>query len=359
MRICAQCQSTVNWSKDYCPLCSAPLAPEEQKTGQPAVNDAPPLNAFADGNQPSEQRQEQIDQPMELKAQIPTQNFNHNETPPPMEKGQQPAPKLTVGSVLKQTYATLRSNPAVFFGLAFINVLTMILGDIAKDLLGATLANIIYFFSLPIGILTNGAFIYATVRAIRGNTATIGKSLSHSISRILTMLFASFLVFLMSFLILLPFGLAFWAAIVNRMIGLRQGFLLLAIITLIASVAMIIITSALASACFVEGLGAIKSIKRSVELTKNNRIKILGIFSTAMIITVVIFGVIGFFGGVIVGFISAMLSLDGRFMLSLLFKYPTMLVTVAFFSVMFPVIYCKLREIKEGTAIESLAKVFD
>ena len=365
MRICAQCQSTVNWSKDYCPLCSAPLAPEEQKTGQPAVNAAPPLNAFADGNQPSEQRQEQMDQPMELKAQIPipTQSFNHNETPPPIEKGQQPTPKLTVGFVLKQTYATLRSNPAVFFGLGLISTVSITLANIIKETLGENPAGIFFIISLLLMMLTNAAFTYATVQTLRGNPVTFGASLSRGMSKFFTLLFASFLILLIFLGVLILSGLiAFLCAFVSKAIigtvpmvrSLSLIPLLIAIISLILFIVLFISMIFLAPACVVEGLGAVQSIKRSAALTQNYRLKIFGI----LMATMAIFGTIGGIMGLIGGMLDAMLFSYAK-VIGIPLESLTFLLSSTFSSIMFPIIYCKVREIKEGTAIESLAKVFD
>ena len=365
MRICAQCQSTVNWSKDYCPLCSAPLAPEEHKTGQPAVNAAPPLNAFADGNQPSEQRQEQIDQPMELKAQIPipTQSFNHNETPPPIEKGQQPTPKLTVGFVLKQTYATLRSNPAVFFGLGLISTVSITLANIIKETLGENPAGIFFIISLLLMMLTNAAFTYATVQTLRGNPVTFRTSLSRGMSKFFTLLFAGFLILLIFLGVLILSGLiALLCAFVSKLIigtvplgrSLSLFPLLTAIISLILFIVLFISMIFLAPACVVEGLGAVQSIKRSAALTQNYRLKIFGI----LMATMAIFGTIGAIMGLIGGMLDAMLFSYAK-VIRIPLESLTFLLSSTFSSIMFPIIYCKVREIKEGTAIESLAKVFD
>ena len=365
MRICAQCQSTVNWSKDYCPLCSTPLAPEGQKTEQPAVNAAPPLNAFAENTQPSEPQKEQMDQPMELKAQIPipTQSFNHNETPPPIEKGQQPAPKLTVGSVLKQTYATLRSNPAVFFGLGLIGTVSVTLANIIKGTLGENPAGIFFIISLLLMMLANAAFTYATVQTLRGNPVTFGASLSRGASHFFTLLFASFLILLIFLGTLIVSGLIAWlCAFVSKAIigavpmvrSLSLIPLLTAIIVLILFTVLFISMIFLAPACVVERLGAVQSIKRSAALTQNYRLKIFGI----LMATMAIFGTIGAIMGLIGGMLDAMLFSYAK-VIRIPLESLTFLLSSTFSSIMFPIIYCKVREIKEGTAIESLASVFD
>lgn len=365
MRICAQCQSTVNWSKNYCPLCSAPMAQEEQKTEQSAVNAAPPLNTFAENNQPSEPQKEQMDQPMELKAQIPipTQSFNHNETPPPIEKGQQPAPKLTVGSVLKQTYATLRSNPAVFFGLGLINTIFLTIANIVKEIFGTTPAGIFFFISLLLMILTNAAFVYASVQTLRGSTVTFGASLSRGASHFFTLLFASVLIFLMLSGVFILGGLIAWLcafiskAIIGGIPTIRSLSLipiLIAVISLILFIVLFMSMTLLPAACVVEGLGALQSIKRSAALTQNYRLKIFGIFMAGMTISAIIGAIMGFIGGML----DAMLFSYAR-VFRIPFESLTILISTTFSSVMFPITYCKLREIKEGTAIETLAKVFD
>ena len=365
MRICAQCQSTVNWSKNYCPLCSAPMAQEEQKTEQPAVNAAPPLNTFAENNQPSEPQKEQMDQPMELKAQIPipTQRFNHNETPPPIEKGQQPAPKLTVGSVLKQTYATLRRNPAVFFGLGLINAIFFTLGSIIKETVGTNAAGPVFLVSLVVMMLINAAFTYASVQTLRGNPVTFGASLSRGASHFFTLLFAGFLIILISIAILILSGLIAWfCTFISKLIigtvplgrSLSLFPLLSAVISLILFLVLFISITLLAPACVVEGLGAVQSIKRSAALTQNYRLKIFGIFMATM----AIFGTIGFIIGFIGGILDSILFTHAK-VAAIASESLSFLISSTFSAVMFPVIYCKLREIKEGTAIESLAKVFD
>ena len=326
MRICAQCQSAVTWSKDYCPLCSAPVAPEEQK----------------------------MEQPMELKAQIQTQNLNHSATPPP---------KLTVGSVLKQTCATLRRNPAVFFGLGLISTVSVTLTNIIKETLGENPAGIFLILSLILMMLTNAAFAYAAVQTLRGNTVTFGESLSRGASKFLTLIFASFLLLLICLVTLILSGLIAWVCtFVSKLIigtvPLGRSFslfpLLTAIISFILFIVLFISMILLAPACVVEGLGAVQSIKRSAALTQNYRLKIFGIFMVATLIFGTIGGILGFIGGILDAMLFSYAKIIGIPLESL-----TFLLSTTFSGVMFPIIYCKVREIKEGTAIESLARVFD
>lgn len=74
--------------------------------------------------------------------------------------------------------------------------------------------------------------------------------------------------------------------------------------------------------------------------------------------TMAIFGTIGGIMGLIGGMLDAMLFSYAK-VIGIPLESLTFLLSSTFSSIMFPIIYCKVREIKEGTAIESLAKVFD
>ena len=183
MRTCAQCHSTVSWSKDYCPLCSAPMAPEEQKTEQPEESPAPPSpwNAFVDSNQSDGQNKEPIQ--------------------PTIPEGQTSASEFTVGSILSRTYTTLFRNPSVFLGIYLIPFIPNVISlyylptDFrsfeVKSALAFGLSSLV---SMILSMLVQGALPYAVYQALRGNTATMSKSLSYCIPKLGTLFLVSSLV---------------------------------------------------------------------------------------------------------------------------------------------------------------------
>lgn len=322
------------------------MAPEEQKTEQPAVNAAPPQNAFANGNQPSEQQKEQMDHPVEIKMQIPTQNFNHSETP---------QPELTVGSILSRLFTVLARNFLLFSGLALIAQAPLFFFFVYTNRFSLPLrtggmfgigGESLFFLSILLiaqGLLVlalQGATAYVTYQTLCGKAATIGKSLSHCIPKVGSIALISFLVFLgvafAGLVAILP------AIVLARLFGI--GALLLVLIPIAYCACM---WSVSVPACVTENLGAGESMKRSSALTQNYKVKIFLSYLVALtvcLILIVIFKLLLLMGGVKSDLVDRLIT---DFFVSL------------FINVTTAVIYYRLREVKEGTAIDALTNVFD
>ena len=312
MRTCAQCHSTVSWSKDYCPLCSAPMAPEEQKTEQPEESPAPPSpwNAFVDSNQSDGQNKEPIQ--------------------PTIPEGQTSASEFTVGSILSRTYTTLFRNPSVFLGIYLIPFIPNVISlyylptDFrsfeVKSALAFGLSSLV---SMILSMLVQGALPYAVYQALRGNTTTIGKSFSYCIPKLGTLFLVSSLV-----------GL-----------GIFFGFL----IFVIPGIILMIGWTVTVPSCVVENLGARASMKRSTELIRDYMWKVFFLVLIMIVTNQLIQRLVAFI---------ALLIFPYKIIVILLTSL-CLVIPMAFQSVMVAVIYYRLREIKEGTVIDSLANVFD
>ena len=316
MRICAQCQSTVNWSKNYCPLCSAPMLPGEQKTEQPAVNTAPPLNTFAENNQPSEPQKEQIDQPMELKTQIP------------IPERQTSDPEFTTGSVLSRTWSTLFRNPTVFFGICFIAqipnfLLVYYFQSTSSDVKISATVVVIALISGIITMLAQGALSYAVYQTLLGKTASIGESISRCLPQLGTVLIAALFV----------------------KIGAGLGYLLF----IIPGIILMCKWSVTVQACVVEKLGPKESMDRSADLTEGYRMTIFFLTAITILINQLIEKLAPFVFWLIFPQKEVVILLSNIFLV----------IPTAFNSVMVAVTYYWLREVKEGVGVDALVNVFD
>ena len=312
MRTCAQCHSTVSWSKDYCPLCSAPMAPEEQKTEQPEESPAPPSpwNAFVDSNQSDGQNKEPIQ--------------------PTIPEGQTSASEFTVGSILSRTYTTLFRNPSVFLGIYLIPFIPNVISlyylptDFRSFELKSALAfGVSMLIASFLNILIQGALPYAVYQALRGNTATISKSFSYCIPKMGTLFLASSLVAL----------------------GIGFGFL----IFVIPGIILMTKWSVTQQACVVENLGARASMKRSAELTRDYRMKVFFLLLIMIVTNQIVQRLLTFIAQLIFPYKIISVILINLFLV----------IPLAFQSVMLAVIYYRLREIKEGPVVDHLANVFD
>ena len=221
---------------------------------------------------------------------------------------------FSVGSVLSRTWTILWQNSLIFFGLLLIAELpTIIVSFSSPQEVG--MALLIAILNLVLTLVIQGAVAYAVFQSLTGETASFGEALSRGLSRAPTMLLAGLLT-----------GLC-----------LVIGVILLIIPGIIVG-CMLAVTM---QACVVERLGAMASLSRSVELTKDYRLLIFGLFL-----------IIGFATFVIA--MVATVILQHAWLVNIVATIPN-----AFASVMMAVIYFDLRSVKEGLNLDSLANVFD
>ena len=241
-----------------------------------------------------------------------------------MENNITNASEFSIGSVLSSTYATLLRNPGVFFGICFIALIPMIATDIIQHLYPSnTRGGFTAGFGI-INMLVQGAISYAVYQSLRGNTVTISESVSRCTPKLGSLIGVSILTFF----------------------GIALGFLLLVIpgIILMCKWAVTVQT------CVVENLGAQESLKRSSELTKDYRVKIFFLSLIGLVSNLFVLFLSNFIG---------ILLFPKQEIIVIFLSNFIFLIPYTFWDVMTAVIYYRLREAKEGTAIDNLANVFD
>jgi hypothetical protein len=206
------------------------------------------------------------------------------------------------------------------------------------------------FFGRAAGFLTfvcqqlaAGSIIFAIILAHKGESFSIGKCLSVGMRSILPLIGYAFLLGLIMFGIALPVIIA---AVVGGGFG---GFVMILVIPV--AIAVVIVTCAAyvsAPAVVVEKLGPRAALKRSFELTRDNRLRIFGI--------VLVLGLINHG----IDFVITKSTFESGEIKTYLVLY---LVTMVVFTIIQTVAtartYLMLKLGREGADVEDLAAVFD
>ena len=229
---------------------------------------------------------------------------------------------LEIGPILNRSISTLKGNPVFFLGLA---ALVTVPGGILQALGLQSMPLFVNFF---LGVLAQGAIAYGVFRGFHDQEASFGEALSHTLGRFAPLVIAALLL-----------GL-----------GIGLGLVLLVIPGVILACAGLVTIQA----CAVEGLGTMDSLKRSLELTKGHRLRIFAL----MFVAGLVFALGAVLAGVLIGLAAVLPGPIGYIagpVVGLVFSG----LWTAFLNILITIVYCDLRSIKEGLAIESLAHVFD
>jgi len=249
-------------------------------------------------------------------------------------------PKLAIGQVLGSVFSILLKKPAIFFGLGLVAGLpsALFLSKHAKTIETAeeiaeftgedeivitdylyNLADIVDYMSC---MLLGAAFAYIVFKVLRQEAVSVRQAYDFSKTRMWSLFGATLLV------------------------GLATGLGLMLFI--IPGVIVAVLLSMTIPVCSIEGLGAVNSLKRGLELTKGYRLPIFGLY--------LISGVL--IGGVQLLFDESLDIVDSfiwyNIFYTLLNAFP-----LAFGLVMTVVIYFKLRKIKENVILDHLVDVFE
>jgi len=187
-------------------------------------------------------------------------------------------------------------------------------------------------FAIYMGVMA--AITYGTVQDLRGQPVSIGGLLQSAVSLVPPVI-GTFIVLLGVFL-----GLAIVAVILAfiPILGMLADIVLFVFVYIIF---WVVIPVAVA-----ERQGPVANLKRSIELTKGNRWRILGIILLLIVISIcisLISIVFMFLGPIIGGIVQGLLNA----------------VFMVFSAVLVAVGYYRLRVAKEGVDIGDIAKVFD
>lgn len=187
----------------------------------------------------------------------------------------------------------------------------------------------VWIVTVLLTLVSQGAMLHATIEFLSGRSPSAGASLRVALGRLLPILGASFLVGLVVLLGTL-------ACIVPGII--------LAIMYYVAIPAVV-----------AEGIGGAQSLSRSAELTQGNR---WYIFATLLVI-----GVIMIAFGFATGLVQAPFNLMAKqapviAIIPAVIQYGQQVLTTIVSSVLVGVIYVRLRGLREGVDVQSLANVF-
>jgi len=316
---CPACDKQVSSKAVSCPHCGHPLAETESppKMTQAEPSASPPATVQG---QPVAQAEPSVSQ--QAMAQ-----------PQPAVRAQAAAKSdFTIGQILGSTVSTLLKEPLTFFldgvcvGLPSVFLLGLFLADAAEAggdedmLIQIVIQTVVVKIFIMCGIAQVARVVFMVLRRETIETEDL--------------------------LVLAPFlknlRLAGAAALVGLVIGLGT------MCFFIPGVFLSVILALTIPVYIVERPGVVESMKRSAELTKGYRLSIFGLY-------------------LIIGLLTAGLDLlfeptiDSNTGIFRLFILPAMLNApfLAFNMVMTVIIYFKLREVKEGATLDSMAGAFE
>ncbi len=234
--------------------------------------------------------------------------------------------RIQVGRVLKQGFAVLFRNivPFGFLALLLWSPFVILGASRGAPSLTDTFAAVgpwIFLFTFVIGGLLNGVLAYGTFMDLRGQRASIGACVGRGLALILPIL----------------------GVVIVSTIAMAIGTMLLVIPGIIVMLMLYVAVPV----AVVERPGVLAALRRSRELTKGNRWRLLAILLVVTIIT----QVASWIGRTVGGSINPIAGLSAEWVLSSVFGALTAVVTA--------VAYYELRQAKEGTSIDQLAAVFD
>lgn len=266
------------------------------------------------------------------------------------------AQEFRVGEIIGQSFQTTVRNIVPFGILAIIAVvIIVIIFLIVGGIFGLSLPTtpgametemqapgVGFFIGLiVVGLLTFAVYMgvmaaitYGTVQDLRGQPVGVGGLLQSAINLVMPVL-GTFIVLLGVFL------LAAIVAIILNFIPLLGALASIALFVFLYIIFWVVIPVAV-----VERPGPIASLRRSVDLTKGNRWRILGIILLLILISIgvtIVSLLIAYLGAVLGGIVQAVLN-------AILGVFGAVLIAVS---------YYRLRVAKEGVDIADIAKVFD
>ncbi len=267
-------------------------------------------------------------------------------------------PEFRIGEIIRQSFQTTVRNILPFGVLAIlavviIVVLFLVVGSIfglsmpmgpgamqpgvemqapdAGFFIGIAIVGLLAF-AIYLGVMA--AITYGTIQHLRGHSVRIDDLLRSAVNLIMPVL-STFLILLGVFLA------AMIVAVILSFIPILGTIAALAMFVFLYIVFWVVIPVAV-----VERPGAVASLKRSVELTKGNRWRILGIILLLIVISIgitIISVVFMFLGPVVGGIVQSLLN-------AALGVFSAVLIAVG---------YYRLRAAREGVDIADIAKVFD
>jgi hypothetical protein len=255
--------------------------------------------------------------------------------------------RMSIGRVFQRAISAVMQSPVVVLGLALfvgavpglvMSYLFVKFGFFSpgglqsgafsfRAMMGATFVSSLV--GIVIAALVQGALTRAVVTANEGRRATFGESISTGIRVILPLIGLSIIV-----------G-----------IGVAIGFVLL----IVPGVILLLMWSVAIPALVVERVGIFDALRRSAELTKDSRWKILGLFLALLVLYWVLSAILGVVG---LKMYSGATAASGLTIANLLGSILLGTVFNVLWGTIQPSLYVELRQAKEGDSADHLAEVF-
>lgn len=242
-------------------------------------------------------------------------------------------PGFRVGAVFSRAFALLSRDFAKFFGLSLIAwapflVLSLTRGVPTQGLVAANMGKAVagsaaaFILWIVLSLLCQAIILYGAFQQMRGQSFAIGESLKRGLTRFVPLIG-----------LLLCLGIS---------VGLAT------LLLVIPGVIVFLMWYIAVPACVIERQGPFGSLRRSAELTKGSRWKILGI--------IVILSIVSWLAQIIVQIVAAAVAgttaaIVAAFLCSALIA--------AYRAILVAVIYHDLRVARDGIDIERIAAVFD
>ena len=198
----------------------------------------------------------------------------------------------------------------------------MIIGVKAGSSTAITTAAVVGLVGFLLQIVAQGACLYGSYHAMRGDNFTVQQSLGAAFRRLFPII---------------------GVAMLGGALGML-GLMVLVVPGLIAA-AMFYVSI---PACMIENLGVTASLGRSRALTAGYRWQIFGLFVIFILLAMIVGGLVGFLGVAVKLIVGAVVA-----------QFFVNAVITAFGAVLVAVVYHDLRVAKEGVDIEKLTNVFD
>ena len=295
-----------------------------------------------------------------LRAAKQGERHIERETRPALKVAASDMSDFTIGGTLRHTYAILSEYPFVFFGIGLLGCLPMGIACLAFDPYESDGLLLVYFVAFFAINLAQGAAAYAVFQALRDREVLFGDALSKGALSSFGYLLAvtvSFNVVSMAAALLGTFGMTSLASFI------QIKSLHIAVWGCFVSAVVLCIWGIAISASAFEHTGPIRSINRSVPLTRGHRCQLLCLYvplvavaaaiaQAARIVAARIFPT-GELERHMVSFVSGS---DRAAALSML---AALLIPFTVALVMNPVVYFGLRTARRGMSLDYLAEMFD
>ena len=254
---------------------------------------------------------------------------------------------VSIGRIFSRAFGTLRSNPLVTLGIAFLfgampslllAYVVQVSGTQAFEVLGSAAVIALAIFSAVVAIMlamiTQGALVRATTAYSEGRKASLGESAMAGLS------------------VALPL---FLLGLVSA-VGIALGFLLL----LVPGIILYVMWSVAAPALVEERLGPIEALGRSADLTSGARWKVFGLTLVVVVLYWLVSALVGlltvmWYGGLANFAATGTMGMPiGYLLINGIFGT----ITSAVWGVIQTSLYVELRDWKDGPRSEALAEIF-